>query len=88
MRTRAVSVIIVLSGAIGAPVLATGGASAHASKASVTASCVHATIGGQRTCLAPGKSCKRKYQRQYEHHGFECVKRNGRYQLQFSGQQQ
>jgi hypothetical protein len=50
--------------------------------------CVHAKIGGQRVCLAPGKSCQRKYERQYERHGFACVKRNGKYRLVYSQQQQ
>jgi virginiamycin B lyase len=33
---------------------------------------VPARIGGKRVCLRAGQRCKKRYERQYRHHGFHC----------------
>jgi hypothetical protein len=33
---------------------------------------VHAVIGGAQKCLGAGEYCARRYERQYERHGFSC----------------
>jgi hypothetical protein len=36
---------------------------------------VSATIGGKHKCLGVGEYCASRYERQYEHYGFECSTR-------------
>jgi hypothetical protein len=44
---------------------------------------VSATIGGEHKCLGAGEYCKKgaKYEREYEHYGFECRRKGGSYRL-------
>ena len=36
---------------------------------------IPAIIGGKHKCLGPGEYCALRYERQYEHYGFECSTR-------------
>jgi uncharacterized membrane protein len=38
------------------------------------ARCKTVTIGGHKTCLAVGRSCQHKYQKQYVRYGFSCAR--------------
>jgi hypothetical protein len=49
--------------------------------AASAAACTKATIGGKHVCLAAGQSCRTRYQRQYQRHGFSCRRRSGQYRL-------
>jgi hypothetical protein len=87
MRSRVIAAVITLGCAAAAPIAVTQAAGSPLAR---TARCVHARIGGQRKCLATGQSCAHKYERQYEQHGFACIKTSahGRYHLISAQQQQ
>lgn len=64
-----VAVLAVPSGAAGAV------PASDAPAASAAATCKKIVkIGGKRRCLAVGKRCVRKYEKQYLKHGFSCRK--------------
>ncbi len=75
---------VTLAVALAAPAAGAAAPASVAAGAAVTtrASCVYVTIAGKRTCLAVGRSCKRRYERRYNSKGFTC-KRNaaGSYRL-------
>lgn len=54
---------------------------APASPVAHTAACRAAVIGGKHVCLAAGRRCSPRYQRQYLRHKFSCGRANGRYRL-------
>jgi hypothetical protein len=86
MWSRAIAAAAALSCAAAAPIAVT---EAVASPVAHMA-CVNARIGGHRTCLAIGRSCAHRYERQYENYRFTCIKsgRHGRYHLTYAQQQQ
>jgi hypothetical protein len=86
MWSRATAAVIALSCAGAAPIVVSEAAAAPAAKA---VTCVHTRIGGRKACLAINKPCAHRYERQYEKHGFTCVKKSrGRYRLAYAQQQQ
>ena len=90
MRIRAVAALLAVSGGLMVPVVASEATTAVAAPVAQIA-CIHARIGGHRTCIARGQLCNHRYQRQYLSYGLTCVRasRHARYRLQFGqGQQQ
>ena len=70
---RAVAALV-----IGLAVAAGAGSSANAVQPIARAACsrdIPAIIGGKHKCLGPGEYCALRYERQYEHYGFECSTR-------------
>jgi hypothetical protein len=85
MRSRAIVAVIALSCAATAPIAVTESVASPVAQVA----CVHARIGGQSKCLARGKLCARRYERQYKSRGFTCKRgRDGRYRLAVAQQQQ
>jgi hypothetical protein len=43
----------------------------------------HAVINHQQKCLRRGEFCAHRYRKQYQHYGYDCIKRdrNGSYHL-------
>lgn len=80
MRSRLIAVVVALCCASVAPLAA----SEAATSPQAQIACLHARIGGHSRCLQRGEYCARRYERQYEHYGFKCTKRDrrGRYHLQ------
>ncbi len=87
MRRHVIAAVITLACAAAAPIAATQAAGSARAR---MARCVNARIGGHRRCLASGQSCAHKYERQYEQHGFACIRNgaHGRYHLINAQQQQ
>lgn len=61
-----------------AATVAIGGGVAAVPGSAVAKSChgsyVHAVIGGEQKCLAPGEFCAPRYNAEYHHYGFNCVR--------------
>jgi len=83
VRRRLTAVIAAAAVAVGIPAGAAG-ADPYGPAPSAQIACVHAKIGGKRKCIARGQYCARRYERDYERHGFTCSKRDrrGRWHLQ------
>jgi hypothetical protein len=81
---RNTALLVALAVALAAPA---AGAAASASPAAKAAGARGActtgvTIASKRTCLATGKSCKRKYESKYQSKGFTCKRTaKGSYRL-------
>jgi hypothetical protein len=76
-----------------AALVAGGGAAATATSApaiavkTCSAGYVHAVIGGSEKCLRAGEFCTHRYDSQYRHYGFRCIRyyaNVGRYRLTHS----
>ena len=78
MRRRLTAALAATAIAIGVPVAGPATAHEHATTPVARAACVHAKIGGKRKCIARGQYCARRYERDYERHGFTCSKRDRR----------
>lgn len=81
MRSRRTGVLVAgLVLALAAPAAGAGAPASAARK-----SCSNgkmATIAGKRTCLAPGRSCNRRYEKQYKAKRYSCQKdKKGHYRL-------
>jgi hypothetical protein len=76
VTTRRAFAVALLIGATFAPPAGSTAALASGPRARVACSRdVPATIGGQHKCLGAGEYCARRYERQYERHGFICSTR-------------
>jgi len=83
MRRRLTAALAATAIALSVPIAGTAGATAqqqqqHAAAPIAQAACIHARIGGKRKCIARGQYCARRYERDYERHGFTCSKRDRR----------
>jgi hypothetical protein len=85
--TRKGALFAALAVAFAAPAATAAAPAAPTTTAAAAAvgKCRHgkiARIGGKRTCLAAGRRCQRRYQRQYKRNGYTCKRRtSGVYRL-------
>jgi hypothetical protein len=85
MKRRLAVLLATVVAAFGA---ATANAHPFAAPAAIARACsvgyTHAVIGGAEKCLRAGEFCARRYDRQYQHYGFRCIRyyaNVGRYRL-------
>ncbi len=71
-RSRSIAAVLFVSVVAALPPSATG-TPRVAAAAKVCHSGTPARIGGAEKCLQAGEYCATRYERQYEHYGYECA---------------
>jgi hypothetical protein len=79
MRRRlAVLACLGLLAATGASTHAAGPPPSAIAAKTCSAGFTHAVINHQQKCLRRGEFCAHKYRKQYQHYGYDCVRRDRR----------
>ena len=82
MGRRVAVVLATLAAALAAGTASPAAPSLQAVPGGVAKTCSagfkHAVIGGQQKCLRAGEYCAHRYDSQYRHYGYRCIRRDSR----------